>query len=32
MADNKTILLIDDDADIHEAVKMILEPGGYKIE
>jgi DNA-binding response OmpR family regulator len=32
MADNKTILLIDDDADIHEAVKMILEPAGYKIE
>jgi CheY-like chemotaxis protein len=32
MADKKTILLIDDDADIHEAVRMILEPSGYKIE
>jgi CheY-like chemotaxis protein len=29
---NKTILLIDDDADIHEAVKMILEPAGYQVE
>lgn len=32
MADKKTILLIDDDADIHEAVKMILGPAGYEIE
>ncbi len=32
MADVKTILLIDDDADIHEVVKMILEPKGYQIE
>ena len=29
---NKSILLIDDDADIHEAVKMILEPAGYQVE
>ncbi|MFH1418950.1 MAG: response regulator [Planctomycetota bacterium] len=32
MADVKTILLIDDDADIHEVVKMILEPLGHQIE
>lgn len=31
MADNKTILLIEDDADIHDAVKMILEPAGYTV-
>ncbi len=31
MADNETILLIEDDADIHEAVKMILEPAGYTV-
>lgn len=32
MADTKTILLIDDDADIHQVVKMILEPLGYRVE
>ena len=28
----KTVLLIDDDADVHEVVKMILEPKGFKVE
>lgn len=28
----KTVLLIDDDADVHEVVRMILEPRGYKVE
>ena len=28
----KTVLLIDDDADIHEVVKMILEPKGFQVE
>jgi CheY-like chemotaxis protein len=28
----KTILLIDDDADVHEVVKMILEPKGFQVE
>jgi CheY-like chemotaxis protein len=33
MADaTKKVLLIDDDADVHEVVKMILEPKGYKVE
>ena len=31
MAENATILLIEDDVDIHEAVKMILEPVGYTV-
>lgn len=28
----KTVLLIDDDRDIHNAVRMILEPEGYRVE
>ena len=28
----KTVLLIDDDADVHEVVKMILEPKGFQVE
>ncbi|MBN2562514.1 MAG: response regulator [Phycisphaerae bacterium] len=33
MADKpKTVLLIDDDADVHEVVKMILEPQGLRVE
>ena len=28
---NKRILLIDDDPDMHEAIKMILEPVGYAV-
>ena len=27
----KHVLLIDDDPDMHEAIKLILEPEGYKI-
>jgi two-component system alkaline phosphatase synthesis response regulator PhoP len=29
MADKKLILLVDDDPDFVEAVKVILENGGY---
>lgn len=32
MSPPKMILLIDDDRDIHDAVRMILEPEGYRIE
>lgn len=33
MADaTKKVLLIDDDADVHEVVKMILEPKGFTVE
>ncbi len=33
MADTaKTVLLIDDDADVHEVIKMILEPQGFRVE
>lgn len=32
MASDKTILVIDDDKDIHKAVRLILEPLGYKVE
>jgi len=28
----KKVLLIDDDADVHQVVKMILEPKGYKVQ
>ena len=31
MAEQVKILLIDDDEDFHEAVRMILEPEGYVI-
>jgi CheY-like chemotaxis protein len=31
MADKKSILLIDDDPDFVEAVKVILESGGYDV-
>jgi two-component system alkaline phosphatase synthesis response regulator PhoP len=31
MADNKLILLVDDDPDFVEAVKVILENGGYDV-
>ena len=27
----KTILVVDDEADIRESVRMILEPNGYKV-
>jgi CheY-like chemotaxis protein len=30
-ADPKNILVIDDDPDVHEALKLILEPAGYKL-
>ncbi len=30
-ADGKHVLLIDDDADMHDAVKMILEVNGYRV-
>ena len=30
-ADGKHIVLIDDDPDMHEAIKMILEPQGFRI-
>jgi len=29
--DTKTILVVDDEADIRESVKMILEPNGYNV-
>jgi len=29
--DTKTILVVDDEADIRESVKMILEPNGYTV-
>jgi CheY-like chemotaxis protein len=32
MTESKTILLIDDDTDIHDVIKTILEPLGYRIE
>lgn len=32
MADKKQILLIDDDPDFVEAVKVIVENGGYAVE
>ncbi len=32
MATRKTILLIDDDRDMHDAVRRVLEPEGYRIE
>jgi CheY-like chemotaxis protein len=28
----KKVLLIDDDADVHQVVKMILEPKGYQVQ
>jgi CheY-like chemotaxis protein len=31
MSEQKNILLIEDDADMHEAVKLILEPEGYAV-
>lgn len=31
MAEQTKILLIDDDEDFHEAVRMILEPQGYAV-
>ena len=31
MTTTHNILLIDDDPDIHSAVRMILEPEGYKV-
>lgn len=31
MRKTKTILVVDDEPDIRESVKMILEPNGYKI-
>ena len=31
MRDTKTILVVDDEADIRESVKMILEPNGYTV-
>ena len=31
MADNKQILLVDDDPDFVEAVKVIVESGGYEV-
>lgn len=30
-AEGKHIVLIEDDADMHEAIKMILEPQGFRI-
>jgi len=30
--ETKTILVVDDEPDIRESVKMILEPNGYKVE
>ncbi len=32
MTTTHNILLIDDDPDIHSAVRMILEPEGYKVQ
>ena len=31
MKNTKTILVVDDEPDIRESVKMILEPNGYKV-
>lgn len=31
MSDGKNILLVDDDPDIHAAIRMILEPHGYQV-
>ena len=31
MRKTKTILVVDDEPDIRESVKMILEPNGYKV-
>lgn len=31
MRNTKTILVVDDEPDIRESVKMILEPNGYKV-
>ena len=31
MRKTKTILVVDDEADIRDSVKMILEPNGYKV-
>ena len=31
-AQGKRILLIDDDPDMHDAIKLILEPLGYQVE
>ncbi|MBU0637285.1 MAG: response regulator [Planctomycetes bacterium] len=30
-SDGKRILLIDDDPDMHDAVRLILEPAGYQV-
>jgi CheY-like chemotaxis protein len=30
-ADSKRILIIDDDPDMHEAIKLVLEPAGYQV-
>jgi CheY-like chemotaxis protein len=32
MAENKKVLLVDDDPDFVEAVKVIVESGGYDVE
>lgn len=32
MTTTRNILLIDDDPDIHSAVKLILEPEGYQVQ
>ena len=32
MADKKLILLVDDDPDFVEAVRVIVENGGYEVE
>ena len=32
MRNTKTILVVDDEPDIRDSVKMILEPNGYKVE
>jgi len=30
-ADSRRILVIDDDPDMHEAIKMVLEPAGFMV-
>ena len=32
MGADKLVLLIDDDADFHEIIRMIVEPAGYRLE